>query len=199
MEQNTQKQPKLWLAILTAIGLGLVGCLLWGLLYYFGYLAWLGGYVVVVAAAWGYQKFNLKLDKKGYFIISAIAVVEIALTMLITLNIVVMQTAGTGFFDSFALLSDLLAANSELSSALITDAILSLVFIALGLITYFITEKKKAKQNKTVEQKLDVNVNVNQTVEVKNEQPEESKEASASVAKTETAKVEEPKDTKTEK
>ncbi len=186
MEQKTEKKPKLWLAILVAIGLGLAGCLLWGLLYYLGYMAWIAAYLVVFGAAWGYQKFNLKLDKKGYFIISAIAVIEIALTMLITLVIVVMSAAGTGFFDSFALLSSLFAGNAELTGTIIADAVLSLVFIALGLLTYFFTEKKKAKQASEVEKQLEIN---------KTEQNSESKpvETESKPVETKEEKSEQPK------
>ena len=198
MEQKTEKKPKLWLAILVAIGLGLAGCLLWGLLYYLGYMAWIAAYLVVFGAAWGYQKFNLKLDKKGYFIISAIAVIEIALTMLITLVIVVMTTLGTGFFDSFALLPQLFEAIPELTGAVITDTVLSIVFIALGLLTYFFTEKKKAKQASEIAKPLDVS-NPETSAEPKSEQPKakDTKETSKNTA-TET-KEEKPEEQKTEK
>lgn len=192
MEQKTEKKPKLWLAILVAIGLGLAGCTLWGVLYYFDYIEWIAAYLVVFGAAWGYQKFNLKLDKKGYFIISAIAVVEIAVTMLITLVIAVMTTLGTSFFDSFALLPQLFEAFPELTRTVITDTVLSLVFIALGLVTYFITEKRKAKQSSEVEKQLEIN-KTEQNSESKPEQPQvetESKPVETKEEKSEQPKTE---------
>ncbi len=55
-----EKQPNLLFAILTAIGLGLVGCVLYGVLYYVGYVAWIASLVVVLASSWGYRYFYKK-------------------------------------------------------------------------------------------------------------------------------------------
>lgn len=149
VEQTNEKKPNLFLAILTAIGMGLIGAVLWGILYYFGYIAWIAAFVIMIAAGWAYKKFNLKLDIKGYIIITIITIIEIALALLISLNIAVMQAAGTGFFESFGLLSNLVAATPELSRAIIADSVLSLVFVVVGLVTFIIVEKKTSKQSQT--------------------------------------------------
>lgn len=167
MDENTfyqEKQPKLLFAILTAIGMGLVGCLLWGLLYYVGYIAWAAAFVVIYGSAWAYKKFNLKLDVKGYIIIFTIAVVEVVLTMLLTLNISCMielskEGISVSFFECFKLMFEVIGADASLKSAVILDAVLSLVFLGVGMLSFFYIEKRKnsksqkteAKQNETEE------------------------------------------------
>ena len=88
MEQSKNK-TNLTLAIIVAIALGLASCLLWRILYYFGYFAWVVAFLIVFAVSWGYKKFNLKIDKKGYFIISLICLIEVVLAMFITIALAV--------------------------------------------------------------------------------------------------------------
>lgn len=158
-----EKQPRLALAILTAIGMGLVGCLLWGLLYYLGFIAWIAAFVVVFAAAWGYKKFNLKMDKKGYIIISVIAIVEVIITMFVTLDIAVMLAfaedgESIGFFECFGLMMDVIATDAETQNAVIFDAVLSVVFIAVGIGSFIAMEKRKEKQSVLAEQSVNESV-----------------------------------------
>lgn len=156
MEENqvfAEKQPKLWLAIMCAIGMGLVGCLLWGLLYYFNVIAWAAGFAIVFGAAWAYKKFNLKFDKKGYFIISAIAVVEVILTMFVTINIsclILLSKEGINisFFECFKLMFDVIGSDPATKTAVITDSILSLVCIGVGLLGFFFIEKRRNSKPK---------------------------------------------------
>lgn len=78
MDQKETKtagsKPNLLYAILTAIGLGLVGCVLYGVLYYVGYIAWIASYVAVIAAAWGYKHFNKKMDWRGYLTVAVVSI-----------------------------------------------------------------------------------------------------------------------------
>lgn len=152
-----EKQPNLLLAILCAIGMGLVGCLLWGLLYYIGFIAWAGAYVIVVAAGWGYKKFNLKLDAKGYIIIGVIALVEAVVTLFVTLNIAVMigladEGIKMSFFECFGAIMDIIKVDADIRSGVIQDAVLSVVFIGVGLLTFYLLEHKKQKDAKAAEE-----------------------------------------------
>ncbi|MGN1221927.1 MAG: hypothetical protein ACI4TT_01675 [Christensenellales bacterium] len=143
MEENvvvTDKKPQLWLAILCAVGLGLAGCLLWGLLYYYGYIAWIAAFIVVLAAAWGYKKFNLKMDKKGYAIVSAISFVEIIATMFIVIAILVADVEN-GF--------NILFNDVDFVTAFITDIILSVVMIVLALVSFRQMEKRMVKKTES--------------------------------------------------
>ncbi|MGN1200802.1 MAG: hypothetical protein ACI4R8_00865 [Candidatus Caccovivens sp.] len=149
MEENkviAEKRPTLWLAILCAVGLGLAGCLLWGLLYYVGYIAWIAAFVVVWASAWGYKKFNLKMDIKGYIIVSVISVVEIILTIFIVLAIVVSSELGVGLDEGFYWMFEIVGQNAEVKNALIIDVVLSVVMIVLAFVSFFFAERKMAKK-----------------------------------------------------
>ena len=149
MEQSKNK-TNLTLAIIVAIALGLASCLLWGILYYFGYFAWVVAFLIVFAVSWGYKKFNLKIDKKGYFIISLICLIEVVLTMFITIalavNIAYVQEGYyVSFFECFLIMFDFIKTNAEFRSALLTDSILTLLFMVIGLVVFFIYDKKKEK------------------------------------------------------
>ena len=149
MEQSKNK-TNLTLAIIVAIALGLASCLLWRILYYFGYFAWVVAFLIVFAVSWGYKKFNLKIDKKGYFIISLICLIEVVLTMFITIalavNIAYVQEGYyVSFFECFLIMFDFIKTNAEFRSALLTDSILTLLFMVIGLVVFFIYDKKKEK------------------------------------------------------
>ena len=151
-----EKQPNLLLAILCAIGMGLVGCLLWGLLYYIGYIAWVGAYVIVVAAGWGYKKFNLKMDAKGYIIIGIISLVESIVTLFVTLDIAVLigladEGIKMSFFECFGAIMDIISADASVRGGVIQDAVLSVVFIGIGLLTFYLIERKRQKDAKAAE------------------------------------------------
>ena len=90
------------------------------------------------------------MDKKGYIIISVIAVVEVVLTMLITINIAVMAELAkeglkVGFFECFGYVFEAIGTEPTVRSAVLVDGILSLIFIVAGILTYYFVEKKKAE------------------------------------------------------
>lgn len=180
-----EEKPKLWLAILVGIALGLVGCVLWGLLYYIGYIAWIAAFVIVFLIAWGYKKFNLKLEKKDYIIISVIAVVEVLITMFLTLNIsvyLVLINSGYDytFFETISLMFEVIGSNTELTVGFIIDAVLSLVCLVIGVVCYRAYDKRKTQQLENLKKPTDaVDVTPNtptsdptKPVEIKKEQAE---------------------------
>lgn len=179
-----EKKPNLWLAILCAIGIGLAGCVLYGLLYYAGYIAWLAAYIVVVGSAWGYKKFNKKMDGKGYAIITAISVIGIFLSMYFALVIVVGTKFGLSAGEAFEQVWNLVQTNSDLRVAVIRDAVLTIIFIALGILSYFFYERRLAKNNKEKEVIIS-------NVETKSEDSAKTEEKKNDT-KTETAKMVEP-------
>ena len=87
--KTAESKPNLLYAILTAIGLGLVGCVLYGVLYYVGYIAWIASYVAVIAAAWGYKHFNKKMDWKGYLTVAVVSIGGLLIAMFLALTLVV--------------------------------------------------------------------------------------------------------------
>ena len=146
-----EEKPKLWLAILVGIALGLVGCVLWELLYFLKYISWIAAFVIVFLIAWGYKKFNLKLEKKDYIIISVIAVVEVLITMFLTLNIsiyLVLINSGYDytFFETTSLMFEVIGADSSLIISCVVDAVLSLVCLVIGVVCYRAYDKRKTQQ-----------------------------------------------------
>ena len=147
---SQEKQPRLSLAIVCAIGMGLAGCLLFGLLYFLGFIAWASGLVVVMAAAWGYQKFNLKMDKKGYVIITVIALVEMLLTILVSLNLevyiyLVDQGYKISFAESTRLVIEVINESADVRSAVVVDAVLSVICVGVGVLVFYLIQRKKEK------------------------------------------------------
>jgi len=156
MEENKiiqEKRPNLFLAILCAVGLGLVGAVLWGLLYYTGYIAWAAAYFTILLSAWGYKKIYKKLDVKGYIIVGVISIVEIVVAMLIALDLSVLieltkEGFNASFGEVFSLMFEVIAANAEIRNDLIIDVVLSLVCIAVGMLTLYLINRRAGKQTK---------------------------------------------------
>ena len=145
------KQPKFWLALLSVIGITIVGSVIWGFLYYAGFLAWIVSYLMFVFSAWVYTKLNLKMDVKGYIIITVLTIVGITLAILITLQIVAYVAAldagmSITFMEAFRLMFDLLQSVEGGVASLIIDIVLSLIMVVAGVLTYFVYEKQLSKR-----------------------------------------------------
>lgn len=145
--KTAESKPNLLYAILTAIGLGLLGCVLYGVLYYVGYIAWIASYVAVIAAAWGYKHFNKKMDWKGYLTVAVVSIGGLLIAMFLALTLVVSKKFGSSFSVAFKDLFMFLDTNTKLRVAFVRDAILTAVFTLLGLLSYFFYERRLAKTN----------------------------------------------------
>lgn len=151
VDVETTKQPKFWLALLSVIGITIVGSVIWGFLYYAGFLAWIVSYLMFVFSAWVYTKLNLKMDIKGYIIITVLTIVGITLAILITLQIVAYVAAldagmSITFMEAFRLMFDLLQSVEGGVASLIIDIVLSLIMVVAGVLTYFVYEKQLSKR-----------------------------------------------------
>lgn len=144
---KTERKPNIWLAILCSVAIALVGCVLYGLLYYAGYIAYIAAYLVVVGSAWGYKKFNQKMDLKGWLIVSIVSIAGILASMFIALAVYVGKEFGLSIGEAFDQLWNLIKTNDSIESAVIRDGVLTAVCIVLGLVTYFFYERKLAKNN----------------------------------------------------
>ena len=145
---DEQKQPNLILAILLSFVMGLVGSVLFIVLYCVGFIAWIAGIVIVVAAGWGYKKFNLKMDTKGYIIVSIISIIDIIIALLLGIAVALTIELGVPFSQSLALFLEVAAEDASVKSALIYDIVLSLVCIGLGIGVFIGSERRKAKMEK---------------------------------------------------
>lgn len=148
--ENTveEKQPKFAMAVLCSFLMGLAGSALYILFYYLGVIPWVMGLVIILAASWGYKKFNLKLDTKGYIIVSVIAIVDILIGLMIGLCIDVAVILEVPFSQSLGYLVELSESHPDLKSAIISDMILSLVCVAVGIIIFVVSEKRNEKEQK---------------------------------------------------
>lgn len=215
-----EKQPNLLYAILSAIGLALVGCVLYGVLYYVGYIAWIASLVVVLASGWGYKHFNKKMDWKGYLTITIVSVAGLIITMFIALTIYVAKEFGMSFGAAFKQLFTLINDRSDIRSAVVKDGVLTAVFTLLGILFYWFNEmratklvqKKKENENKgnvvVINNNNSVNIESNKTetketevpavapIPVENAKAEKIEEKKTTAA-SETAKPVKPKTTTT--
>lgn len=202
-----EKQPNLLYAILSAIGLALVGCVLYGVLYYVGYIAWIASLVVVLASGWGYKHFNKKMDWKGYLTITIVSVAGLIITMFIALTIYVAKEFGMSFGAAFKQLFTLINDRSDIRSAVIKDGALTAVFTLLGILFYWFNEmratklvqKKKGNENKgnvvVINNNNSVNIESNKTETKEAKETETPAVAPVPVENAKAEKVEEKKTT----
>lgn len=177
--KTAESKPNLLYAILTAIGLGLVGCVLYGVLYYVVYIAWIASYVAVIAAAWGYKHFNKKMDWKGYLTVAVVSIGGLLIAMFLALTLVVSKKFGSSFSVAFKDLFTFLDTNTKLRVAFVRDAILTAVFTLLGLLSYFFYERRLAKTNN--ENSEEITSNQTKTNEKQEEPKPAEKEVSAKI------------------
>ena len=159
---ETKKDNMLY-AVLCCIGLGLAGALIFGLILYFGYISWIGAYLVVALSALGYKLFTKrKLEFKDYLIIGVVSVVLAVAAFLIGSAVGVMSVfAKSGleisFKDSFKAIFDPASLGLGLStedcnairSAFMRDGIISFVMLALGMVSVFYYDRKQIKHQTT--------------------------------------------------
>lgn len=172
VDVETTKQPKFWLALLSVIGITIVGSVIWGFLYYAGFLAWIVSYLMFVFSAWIYTKLNLKMDVKGYIIITVLTIVGITLAILITLQIVAYVAAldagmSITFMEAFRLMFDQLQSVEGGVASLIIDIVLSLIMVVAGVLTYFVYEKQLSKRKAQSEGTI-VENNLSNTIIIEN-------------------------------
>jgi len=191
MEQNelkptkaktAQQKPNLLFAVLAAIGLGLVSCVLYGVLYYVGYVAWIASYVTVLAAAWGFKHFNKKMGWKGYLTVAIVSICGLLLSMFIALACVIAKEFGSSFGVAVKDLFMFLDTNTKLREGVLTDGILTAVFTLLGLLSYFFYEKRAEKAlQKSQETNVDFASKQEEQIENENTVSEKAETLSAEV------------------
>lgn len=141
----TEKQPRLWLAILCAIGFGLIGAALYIFLYYIGVIAWIAAFAIAMLASFGYKKFNLKMDTKGYIIVAVVTIVEVLLSLFVGLAIDCTEVFEVSFGEGFGLVFELINDYPVFKSAVIQDAIFSLIGAVVGIVLFVSTERRRAR------------------------------------------------------
>ena len=136
--------------ILTAIAFGLVGCVAWGVLYYLNVIAGIAAFLVLFLAGYAYKKFGKVkyFSKLDYAILIVISVVELVITMLVTFGIIIQVTyaeyeISIGFFEAIKEMFSLASYDDELKIALISDIVVSLIFLTAAIVYYIVGERRK--------------------------------------------------------
>lgn len=113
----------------------LLGCVLWGVLYYLGFIAWIAMVLAAFGASFLWDKFGAKNGKAKIATIWITTFVMIAVTMLVTILIVVQiemskydELIGINLMEFF---NFMIAESEEFRNALIRDFILSGVFVLI--------------------------------------------------------------------
>ncbi len=166
--QVEQDQPNFWVGLIVAIVLGLAGSVVWAFVYLLGYIAWIVAFFMIFIMAWGYKKFNLKMDVKGYVLITIFAILETLLALVFVMAFLGMSeevSFGEAFLLSFQMLFS--------DTAFIIDAVLSGIAIIVATVFHYFTEKNKDKK---LNEKKDGNVVDVKPVEVKNTQQAQDKQ-----------------------
>ena len=172
--QVEQDQPNFWVGLIVAIVLGLAGSVVWAFVYLLGYIAWIVAFFMIFIMAWGYKKFNLKMDVKGYVLITIFAILETLLALVFVMAFLGMSEE-VSFGEAFLLSFQILFSNT----AFIIDAVLSGIAIIVATVFHYFTEKNKEKK---FNEKKDGNVVDVKPVEVKNTQQAQDKQEENKVA-----------------
>ena len=172
--QVEQDQPNFWVGLIVAIVLGLAGSVVWAFVYLLGYIAWIVAFFMIFIMAWGYKKFNLKMDVKGYVLITIFAILETLLALVFVMAFLGMSEE-VSFGEAFLLSFQMLFSNT----AFIIDAVLSGIAIIVATVFHYFTEKNKEEK---LNEKKDGNVVDVKPVEVKNTQQAQDKQEENKVA-----------------
>ena len=143
---------KLVYATLMAIAFGLPGCLFYGVMYYFGWFVWAAAYLAVLAVAVGYQMFYKKIDWKGWIIIALVSVIEMTLTIYVSVNFVIVKAfkaegVKLSLFGGFKYISEFMK-YPEFKGAFISDLVGTIIMIVVAFISILFYEKFGAKIRK---------------------------------------------------
>ena len=121
--------------ILIASAFGLIGCVLWGVLYWFGYLAMIGALVTYYLVSVGFKKYaGRNLVKKDGSKIFIITLVEILLTDIVMNAIVLDVYSELNFIESFILII------TNLSG--LTGLLLDMLFSFIIVLVLYIRDRK---------------------------------------------------------
>lgn len=133
-------------ATLRAILYGIIGSLIFAVLYYFGFIISFGAYLICYLSCLGYKKVTYnEVDKRGYIILFIVSTVLLVLMMIPVLAIIISIDNSLNIWRSFIQIFKNFANNSAFCFKVFNDFISCIIFISLCLFNNFITDKKVAK------------------------------------------------------
>ena len=156
--------------IVAAIVAGLVGCLIWGILFSFNIIAGIASFLIVLFAGMAYKKFGKVqfLSAIDYVVLIIISLVELVATFIICYILFVQDLyvdmgITVTFAEALAELVDLIGESAEIRNAIITDCVISVAFLLAG-IGYYIRQERKNKKREQIKQTGGFEINPNATV-----------------------------------
>lgn len=165
------EKKNMLIGTIMAILCGLVGCVLWGVLYYFEIIAGLASFLIIYLAGMAYKKFGKVkyFSKVDYLILIIISLVELVVTFLVCYGIFIKGIyADAGitvtFMESVAALFEMAEQYADIKSALTMDILVSIFFLIAGIGYYIRQEKRKKRAEEAKQPGAPVNKNDNVTI-----------------------------------
>lgn len=155
--QNTKEIKKsTWKALLFSFLTCLGFSVLWGLIYYLGYIAYIVGFACAVCSYAMFVKFYKKVPFWSVLWVLFFSIILTELAMMIVILIIFISaypnmTLGEGIANLYSFIAD----NAELSKAFLSDTLLNVILITIGVITtwvgFYIKNKKVAKKQAIIQ------------------------------------------------
>ena len=153
-----------------AIFAGLIGCALWGVLFYFEVIAGIASFLIIYLAGMAYKKYGKVefLSKMDYLFLVVVSIIELVATFFLCYayfvqNVYLELGVTITYSESFAELFELIAESAEVKNAVLIDCLTSMFFLAAG-IGYYIRQEKKKKRASEIKQTGGIQLNPNAEV-----------------------------------
>lgn len=133
------------LALVLTVLVGMVGGVLWGLLYYKGWFVAYVAFIMALAMFWVYAKFR-DVDKLAYVWIMVWCIVICAVSCLVALVLAVRKEFGCTLEESIKSIVEIIEYDNSLIGDILVDIGLSTLFAVLGVVFCYSYRKRKAQQ-----------------------------------------------------
>lgn len=144
-----EKQKNLLKAIGASLGVALVGAVLWGVLYQFGWFVGIVAYFTSFAMIKLFNKFYDEECKWKYAYVSAVIIVFNVIASFIGLARYAAKVWNVDFGEAF---STLLENFSVIATDFIIDMVVGIVFMVLGIVSVVKLEKRRIAEKRYYEQ-----------------------------------------------
>ena len=158
------------LGSIMAVLAGLVGCAVWGVLFYFEVIAGIASFLIIYLAGMAYKKYGKVefLSKSDYLILVLISLVELVATFFVCYSYFVQKAyvdlgVTITFSEAFAELFELINESAEVKNAVTIDCLVSVFFLFAG-VGYYVRQEKKKKKQSEIKQTGGIELNPNAEV-----------------------------------
>lgn len=133
-------------AVLVAALMGFIGCGVFALVYFLGFISGWVAFLTIFLAGFAYKKVKGEMDKKGYVAITIITIVEMVLALLICYSIWLVDFFTlSGLIEGVKFIFTEMMEYTDMKTAFITDFVMTIGFSIVGVVIYLISQKGKKK------------------------------------------------------